>query len=186
MGGMVSSLVQTVAKPFETMGAGLANAMEGMFTGNFGQMGRGVAGAIDAPTWMGPNAANYVNGGNWGPTPGTPTPSGFGASPSSVPSLTGSPPTTAASSGPAIAPGSTGSATQPSAMSPSMKSAISGSITSQLPGLVSADEATGMNGVSPAFLSSQAGEASGFTNQQTLIQQAVQNWLAQNPQSGGF
>ena len=145
-----------------------------------------MGGMVSSLVGMFTNPINFVTGGNWGPTPGRPTPSGLGASPSSVPSLTGSPPTTAASSGPAIAPGSTGSATQPSAMSPSMKSAISGSITSQLPGLVSADEATGMNGVSPAFLSSQAGEASGFTNQQTLIQQAVQNWLAQNPQSGGF
>ncbi len=149
------------------------------------------------------NVGNFLGHGQWGPTPpgGFPngasffglnhqgSPSGasgpFGPDPSGVPSLTGPTPVSAASAGTPVAPGTTGSATQPSAMSPSMKAAISGSITSQLPGLVAADEATGMNGVSPAFLSSQAGEASGFTNQQTLIQQAVQNWLAQNPQSGG-
>ncbi len=120
--------------------------------------------------------SNYAFGsGQWAAPGASQDPSG-GLANNIPPSLSGTPSGTASSGG-GPAPGSAGT---PSAVSPSMKAAITGAITGQLPGLISADEATGMTGLSPAFLSSQAGEASGFTNQQQLIQQAVQNWLSQN------
>lgn len=122
-----------------------------------------------------PNAMNFLGGSSWAPAPGVSSAS-FASDPTSVfpPSLTAPAPAAQASGG---GTPSTGTAGSPSAMSPNVKSAITGSIAGQLPGLVAADEAGGLTGLSPQFLAGQAGEASGFTNQQTLIAQAVANWL---------
>lgn len=118
---------------------------------------------------------------------GSPAPKGgaFGNLTFNSPSVPGSLTTPTSTPAPSIpvTSSASGAATPVKQMSPGEKGAISAGAIGQLPGLIKSDTGSGMTGISPSFLANQASWASGFTDQGNYIQQLVNEYLKNNPNS---
>ncbi len=177
MGGTLQAVGNAIAAPIE----GAAKTVGGIFTGNPGEIGQGLAG-LSPLSWVPGNVQNYAQTGQWGPRPGQPGPQTF-----QPPSFSGTQtvPTAAPAPTTPVSPTSTGAATPVNQLSAGQRAAISSGAIGQLPGLIKSDVGSGMGGLTPEFLANQAAWASGFTNQTPYIQTLVQQYLQQNPNALG-